>query len=108
MKLVTFTHRGETREELGLLRAEGVLPLEDQGFAFADMNDLICRGGVSEIPEDAQAVGPDSKILSPIPRPKQEGGGSTAGPRWRWSHACSGRGSTARTGCHCTTRTCSN
>ena len=39
---------------------------------FSDMNDLICRGGVSKIPEDAQAAGPGSKILSPIPRPKQD------------------------------------
>ena len=36
---------------------------------FSDMNDLICRGGVSKIPEDAQAAGPGSKSLSPIPRP---------------------------------------
>ena len=39
---------------------------------FSDMNDLICKGGVSEIPEDAQAAGPGSKILSPLPRPKQD------------------------------------
>ena len=34
MKLVTFTRPGETREELGLLRADGVLPLEELGFAL--------------------------------------------------------------------------
>ena len=59
---------------------------------FADMNDLIVKGGVALIPEDAvkvvipedaqaagkvvtpedaQAAGEDVKILSPIPRPKQ-------------------------------------
>ena len=58
---------------------------------FADMNDLIAKGGVAHIPEDAvkvvipedaqavgktvipqdvQAAGEDVKILSPIPRPK--------------------------------------
>ena len=39
---------------------------------FADMNDLIVKGGVTQIPEDAQAAGEDVKILSPIPRPKQD------------------------------------
>ena len=60
---------------------------------FADMNDLIAKGGVAQIPEDArkvvipedaqaagkvvtpedaQAAGEDVKILSPIPRPKQD------------------------------------
>ena len=27
---------------------------------FSDMNDLIMKGGISKIPEDAQAVGPGS------------------------------------------------
>ena len=39
---------------------------------FSDMNDLIMKGGISKIPEDAQAVGEDVKILSPVPRPKQD------------------------------------
>ena len=39
---------------------------------FADMSDLIAKGGVAQIPEDAQAAGEDVKILSPIPRPKQD------------------------------------
>ena len=48
---------------------------------FADMNDLIAKGGVAQIPEDArkvvipedaQAAGADAKVLSPIPRPKQD------------------------------------
>ena len=60
---------------------------------FADMNDLIAKGSVAHIPEDArkvvipedaqaagkvvtpedaQAAGEDVKILSPIPRPKQD------------------------------------
>ena len=39
---------------------------------FADMNDLIAKGGVAQIPEDAQAAGEDVKILSPIPRPRQD------------------------------------
>ena len=43
MKLITFTRRGSTAEELGLMRGEGVLPLREAGFSYADMNDLICR-----------------------------------------------------------------
>ena len=48
---------------------------------FADMNELIAKGGVAQIPEDAekvviledaQAAGADVKVLSPIPRPKQD------------------------------------
>ena len=39
---------------------------------FADMNELIALGGVSGIPEGAKKVGEDVKILSPIPRPKQD------------------------------------
>ena len=77
MKLVTFTHRGETREELGLLRAEGVLPLEDLGFAFADMNDLILRASREDLAAMAAAEGAclplgDVTLLSPIPRPLQD------------------------------------
>lgn len=39
---------------------------------FADMNDLIAQGGICEIPGDAPRAGEDVKILSPIPRPKQD------------------------------------
>ena len=39
---------------------------------FVDMNDLIAKGGVAQISEDAQAAGGDVKILSPIPRPRQD------------------------------------
>ena len=39
---------------------------------YKDMNDLIAKGGVSQIPQDAQAAGEDVKILSPIPRPRQD------------------------------------
>ena len=77
MKLVTFTHRNETQEELGILRAEGVLPLEDLGFAFADMNDLILRADREDLAAMAAAEGAclplgDVTLLSPIPRPLQD------------------------------------
>ncbi len=40
--------------------------------AFRDMNELIEKGGISEIPSDAAKAGSESQILSPIPRPKQD------------------------------------
>ena len=39
---------------------------------FKDMNDLIAKGGVQKIPQDAELAGENVKILSPIPRPKQD------------------------------------
>ena len=41
MKLVTFIRNGSEKEELGLLRGERVLPLEELGFSYTDMNELI-------------------------------------------------------------------
>ena len=40
MKLVTFVRNNSCVEELGLLRADRVLPLEELGFSYATMNDL--------------------------------------------------------------------
>ena len=41
--------------------------------AFADMNALIAAGGIEDVPEDAQKIsGGDVKLLSPIPRPRQD------------------------------------
>ncbi|MDO5455825.1 MAG: fumarylacetoacetate hydrolase family protein [Eubacteriales bacterium] len=39
---------------------------------FSDMNELIEKGGVPEIPGDAVIAGKDVKILSPIPHPRQD------------------------------------
>ncbi len=39
---------------------------------YSDMNDLILKGGIGSIPEDAPAAGADAKILSPVPRPLQD------------------------------------
>ena len=40
---------------------------------FADMNALIAAGGIEDVPEDAQKIsGGDVKLLSPIPRPRQD------------------------------------
>ena len=77
MKLVTFTRPGESREALGLLREDRVLPLEDLGFAFADMNDLILRASKEDLAAMAAAEGEglplgDVTLLSPIPRPLQD------------------------------------
>ena len=39
---------------------------------FADMNELIAAGGIRQIPADAVKPGKEAKILSPIPRPRQD------------------------------------
>ena len=39
---------------------------------FEDMNDLIRKGGIREIPGDAVEAGETARILSPIPRPRQD------------------------------------
>ena len=39
---------------------------------FEDMNDLIRKGGIREIPENAEEAGETARILSPIPRPRQD------------------------------------
>ena len=39
---------------------------------FEDMNDLIRKGGIREIPGDAEEAGETARILSPIPRPRQD------------------------------------
>ena len=77
MKLVTFTRNGCAAEELGILRDGSVLPLEELGFAYRDMNDLILRAGKAELAAMAAAEGeglPLSAVtlLSPIPRPLQD------------------------------------
>ena len=77
MKLVTFTRQEHGREELGILRGEAVLPLEELGFCYRDMNDLILRSTPEERAAMAAAEGeglPLSalRLLSPIPRPLQD------------------------------------
>ena len=77
MKLVTFIRSGSEKEELGLLRGEGVLPLSDHGFSYADMNELICRSTAEERAAMAVAEGEtlplaSVRLLSPIPRPMQD------------------------------------
>ena len=79
MKLVTFKTEGDCRERLGALRSGGVLPLDDAGFFFRDMNDLILNAS----PQDLSAIAgmrgdglliPEGsfELLSPIPRPLQD------------------------------------
>ena len=77
MKLITFTRTESAREELGVLRGERVLPLEELGFAFRDMNELLLRSTAEERAAMAAAEGeglPLSavRLLSPIPRPLQD------------------------------------
>ena len=77
MKLVTFTRKAHGREELGILRERRVLPLEEVGFSFRDMNDLILRAGPWERAAMASAQGEGLPLdavtlLSPIPRPLQD------------------------------------
>ena len=77
MKLVTFMRKDHGREELGILREQRVLPLEELGFSFRDMNDLILRAGPWERAAMASARGEglalsQVRLLSPIPRPLQD------------------------------------
>ena len=77
MKLITFTRKGESAEELGLLRGERVLPLKDLGFAYADMNELILHSTAAERAAMSAAEGEGLALsavtlLSPIPRPLQD------------------------------------
>ena len=77
MKLVSFIRNGSAAEEVGVLRGERVLPLEELGFSFADMNDLICRSTRDERAAMAAAEGEGLPLdavtlLSPIPRPLQD------------------------------------
>ena len=77
MKLVTFIRSGSEKEELGLLRGEGVLPLGEHGFSYVDMNELICRSTLEERAAMAAAEGEtlplaSVRLLSPIPRPMQD------------------------------------
>ncbi len=77
MKLVTFIRNGSEKEELGLLRGERVLPLEELGFSYTDMNELILRSTPEERAAMAAAEGEglplaSVRLLSPIPRPLQD------------------------------------
>ena len=77
MKLVTFIRSGAEKEEIGLLRGEGVLPLSDHGFAYVDMNDLICRSTAADRAAMAAIEGEtlplaSVRLLAPIPRPMQD------------------------------------
>lgn len=77
MKLVTFIRKSGKEEELGVLRGERVLPLEELGFAFRDMTDLIRRATPEELDAMRRAEGEglpaeSVRLLSPIPRPAQD------------------------------------
>ena len=78
MKLVTFSRLGESREQVGILRGEAIVPIEELGFHFESMNDLILRA----TPDDLKAMGAAeggealplaaARLLAPIPRPMQD------------------------------------
>ena len=76
MKLVTFERKAGC-EELGILRGERVLPLEELGFRYRDMNELIEKADRETLARMAQAEGEglaleELTLLSPIPRPRQD------------------------------------
>ena len=78
MKLITFVRRGETAEEVGLLRPDGAaLPAKAAGLDFKDMNDLILRATPEDLAalegSDAPGLAADEyELLAPIPRPMQD------------------------------------
>ena len=68
MRYYTVMVNGEERVAASQ-DGKGLFVLE----AFADMNALIAAGGIEDVPEDAQKIsGGDVKLLSPIPRPRQD------------------------------------
>ena len=77
MKLVTYTRRGDTREEVGVWTEKGVVPAKALGLAFETMNDLILHATEADMATLREAQGaalPMDKVtlLSPIPRPLQD------------------------------------
>jgi 2-keto-4-pentenoate hydratase/2-oxohepta-3-ene-1,7-dioic acid hydratase in catechol pathway len=77
MKLITFVRRDCAAEELGILRADRVLPLRELGWTYETMNDLILSSTPAERAAMAAAEGEglalrDVRLLSPIPRPLQD------------------------------------
>ena len=51
MKLVSFVRKNDSREEVGILREDRVLPLVELGYAYANMNELILRSTPEELYE---------------------------------------------------------
>ncbi len=77
MKLVTFVRENGSREEVGVLRDGRVLPLEELGFAYGSMNELILFSTPAERAAMAAAEGEGLPreavtLLSPIPCPLQD------------------------------------
>ena len=77
MKLITFVRRDCAAEEVGILRADRVLPLRELGWTYETMNDLILSSTPAERAAMAAAEGEglalrDVRLLSPIPRPLQD------------------------------------
>ncbi len=77
MKLVSFVRKNDSREEVGILREDRVLPLVELGYAYATMNELILRSTPEERAAMAAAAGEGLPLdavtlLSPIPRPLQD------------------------------------
>ena len=77
MKLVNFVRKNDSREEVGILREDRVLPLVELGYAYATMNELILRSTPEERAAMDAAAGEGLPLdavtlLSPIPRPLQD------------------------------------
>ena len=77
MKLVSFVRKNDSREEVGILREDRVLPLVELGYAYATMNELILRSTPEERAAMDAAAGEGLPLdavtlLSPIPRPLQD------------------------------------
>lgn len=77
MRLVTFKRHGNTLEEVGVWKKDGILPVNATGCDYDSMNDLICLATAEDLDAMQNATGPlldfdEVKILSPIPRPMQD------------------------------------
>ena len=78
MKLVTFVRTSGTKEEVGILQADGsVLPLSETGLPYTSMNELILHVSGEELALVRTAEGKTVpaggyRLLAPIPRPLQD------------------------------------
>ena len=78
MKLITFIRKD--KEEIGVLKDDFIVPLNELGYNFKSMNDLILNTNEDELKVINKKVNEyksplrleDIKLLSPIPRPLQD------------------------------------
>lgn len=79
MKFITYINKSTNTEELGIKEGERILPLKKANINYSDMNELIEKITSDELNNIRRYITDDNlisedeiKLLSPIPRPKQD------------------------------------